>query len=264
MTAPLTLVDSFTSRAFGGNPAAVCVLPGAADETWMRLVARELAMPATAFLHPDGDGYRVRWLTTAAELELCGHGTLASAHVLWESGRLPRDRAASFQTRNGPLSARWKDGWIVLDFPALPPVEAAAPIGLLEILGVTPSWIGRSRLDYIVEVGDERIVRELQPDFVRLRDVQTRGVIVTSRSASPERDFVSRFFAPSTGLNEDSATGSAHCCLAPYWASRLGRTSLVAHQISPRGGVLKVAIDGDRVRLEGQAVTVMRGEISTV
>jgi PhzF family phenazine biosynthesis protein len=264
MTAPLTLVDAFTSRAFGGNPAAVCVLPAAADDAWMRLVARELAMPATAFLYPNGDGYRLRWFTATSELELCGHGTLASAHVLWDSGRLPLDRPAAFETRGGTLGARRHGEWIELNFPATPAVESAAPAGLVDTLGVTPTWIGRSRLDYIVEVADERLVRELQPDFVRLRDVQTRGVIVTSRSASPDRDFVSRFFAPSTGLNEDSVTGSAHCCLGPYWTARLGRTSLVAHQISPRGGVLKVAVDGDRVRLEGQAVTVMRGEIATV
>lgn len=262
MTAPITLVDAFTSRAFGGNSAAICLLESPGDETWMRLVARELAMPATAFLHPDGDGYRLRWFTSTTELELCGHGTLASAHVLWESGRLPSDRAAAFRTRGGALGARRHGDWIELNFPATPAVDAPAPAGLVEALGVTPRWVGRSRLDYIVEVGDEQIVRDLQPDFARLREVQTRGVIVTSRSASPERDFVSRFFAPSTGLNEDPATGSAHCCLGPFWAERLGRSSLVAHQISSRGGVLKVTVDGDRARLEGQAVTILKGEIA--
>ena len=203
MTAPLTIVDAFTSRAFGGNPAAVCVLAAPGDEAWMRLVARELAMPATTFLHPNGDGYGLRWFTATTELELCGHGTLASAHVLWDSGRLSPDRAATFQTRGGTLSARRRGDWIELNFPATPAVEASAPAGLIETLGVTPRWIGRSRLDHIVEVDDEQTVRDLQPDFARLREVQTRGVIVTSRSATSDRDFVSRFFAPSTGLNED-------------------------------------------------------------
>ena len=262
MTAPLTIVDAFTSHAFGGNPAAVCVLAAPGDEAWMRLVARELAMPATTFLHPNGDGYGLRWFTATTELELCGHGTLASAHVLWDSGRLSPDRAATFQTRGGTLSARRRGDWIELNFPATPAGEASAPAGLIETLGVTPRWIGRSRLDHIVEVDDEQTVRDLQPDFARLREVQTRGVIVTSRSATSDRDFVSRFFAPSTGLNEDPATGSAHCCLGPFWAERIGRRSLVAHQISSRGGVLKVTVDGDRVRLEGQAVTILRGEIA--
>jgi len=258
----LTLVDAFASRPFEGNPAAVCILDGPRDDEWMRLVACETNMPATAFLHPDGDGYALRWFKSAVELELCGHGTLSSAHVLWETGRLYADQPARFHTRAGPLSATLDDGWIELDFPATPPKPAPAPAGLVEALDVTPISIGRSRLDYIVEVAADTTVCGLRPDFERLRTINTRGVIVTSRCTSGDFDFVSRFFAPSTGLNEDSVTGSAHCCLGPYWGQRLGKSSLVGRQVSARGGTVKVRLNGDRVRLSGQALTVFRGELA--
>lgn len=258
---PLTVVDAFASRPFEGNPAAVCVLDAPRDERWMRLVACETNLPATAFLHPAGDAYGLRWFKSAIELELCGHGTLASAHALWESGRLKRDESACFETRAGALTATRRDDWIELDFPAAPDTTAPAPPGLLEALGVTAACVGRSRYDYIVEVEGDDIVRRLQPDFARLRDVQTRGVIVTSRSESGDFDFVSRFFAPSTGLNEDSVTGSAHCCLGPFWARRLSKSTLVGRQVSARGGTVKVSLDGDRVRLAGQAITVFTGHL---
>lgn len=263
----LLFVDSFAARPFEGNPAAVCFVDGPRDEHWMRLVACETNLPATAFLHPIGDGYAIRWFKSAIELELCGHGTLASAHALWESGRLPSDREARFESRGGTLTANRRDGWIELNFPAVPDSPATAADGLVEALGVPGSnasnvrYIGRSRLDYIVEVGEEGDVRQLSPDFGRLRQVQTRGVIVTSRSKSAEYDFVSRFFAPSTGLDEDSVTGSAHCCLGPFWGTRLDKRSLVGRQVSARGGTVRITLDGDRVRLSGQARTVLTGKL---
>jgi PhzF family phenazine biosynthesis protein len=259
---PITQVDAFTAAPFGGNPAAVCLIDDSAQESWMRLVARETGMPATTFVRaePSG-GYHLRWFTATAELELCGHGTLASAHVLYERGLVQSDRPACFTTRGGSLAATRCNGWIELDFPSIPDEVAPVPDDLAEALGVDLQYVGRGRLDYIVEVASEEVVRNLMPDLVRLRGIRTRGVIVTSRSSSGEYDFVSRFFAPATGIDEDAVTGSAHCCLAPFWSRRLGRNSFVARQLSARGGVVRVALDGARVRLAGQAVTVLRGEL---
>ena len=261
MTNPIVQVDAFASGAFRGNPAAVCLLAAAADEEWMRRVARETNMPATAFVHATGGGFALRWFTTAGELELCGHGTLATSHVLWETGRVKHDEPARFETRGGSLTATRSGGWIELDFPAKPDETIAPPPELLGALKVGATYVGRSHFDVIVEVEHEEIVRALQPDFGRLRSVEARGVIVTSRSASADCDFVSRFFAPAVGIDEDAVTGSAHCCLGPYWSRRLGKTSFVAHQLSSRGGVVRVAVAGDRVRLGGQAITVVRGEL---
>ena len=254
-------VDAFTSEMFAGNPAAVCLLDDSRDADWMQHVARELRAPATVFVRRTGDGRQLRWFSPAVELELCGHGTLAAAHVMWETGELSSNEPARFQTRNGTLTAVTNDGWIELDFPATPDVPASPPAGLAEALHATPKYVGRSRFDYLVELEDERAIRALQPDIAALRAIPTRGVIVTSRADDGRADFVSRFFAPSAGIDEDHVTGSAHCCLAPFWSRRFGRTRLSARQLSPRGGVLKVAIEGDRVRLAGQAVTVMRGEL---
>lgn len=261
MTVSTTLVDAFTSEPFRGNPAAVCLLPAARDSHWMQRVARETRAPATAFVHPEEDGFGLRWFTTDTELELCGHGTLASAHVLWECRAIERDSIARFRTSGGRLTAVRRGDWIELDFPSTPATPAETPPGLVEAIGVTPRFVGRSRFDYLVEVADEETVRVLAPDFGRLSAIATRGVIVTSRAASSGVDFVSRFFAPSVGLSEDSVTGSAHCCLAPFWSRRVHKTSLIAHQLSERGGVVRATVNGDRVHLAGQAVTVMRGEL---
>ena len=261
MTTPILQIDAFTSQPFAGNPAAVCILNGQADKDWMQRVAREMNLSETAFLRQQEQGYELRWFTPSVEVDLCGHATLASAHALWELGHLRSDETARFHTRSGLLTAERRGDWIELDFPATPPVEAAAPNGLLSAIGVSPAYVGRSRFDYIVEVENERIVRDARPDFAALRGVETRGVIVTSRSSTPERDFVSRFFAPAAGVDEDPVTGSAHCCLTPFWSARLKKDALVAHQISARGGVLKVRVDGARVRLSGQAVTVLRGQL---
>jgi PhzF family phenazine biosynthesis protein len=261
MSVPLFQVDAFTSEAFRGNPAAVCLLDAPADEPWMQRVAAEMNLSETAFVSPRADGFDLRWFTPTVEVALCGHATLASAHVLRETRRLAASAVARFHTKSGVLAAA-KDGeWIELDFPATPSEPADAPAGLLEALGVEAVAVGRSRFDCLVEVADEAIVRALRPDFVRLRSVDARGVIVTSRAESAGVDFVSRFFAPASGIDEDPVTGSAHCCLAPYWAAKLGRTDFVAHQLSARGGELRVTLAGARVRLRGQAVTVLRGEL---
>ena len=256
-------VDSFTDRPFAGNPAAVCVLASAADERWMKDVAREMNLSETAFLHREEDGWRLRWFTPAAEVDLCGHATLAAAHVLWEDGHLEPDATAAFRTRGGLLTASRRGAWIELDFPGTAPAAAAAPAGLLEALGVARAVaVGRSRFDVLVELEDAAQLRALRPDFGALSRVDARGVIVTAAGDVPGADFVSRFFGPAVGVDEDPVTGSAHCCLAPYWSARLGRDELVGYQASARGGWVRVAVRGDRVLLGGQAVTVMRGELS--
>jgi PhzF family phenazine biosynthesis protein len=199
------------------------------------------------------------WFTPLVEVDLCGHATIASAHVLWERGRLPESAQARFHTRSGLLTADRRGAWIELDFPATPALGSEAPTALAAALGVTPKWIGRSRFDYLVEVDSEETVRGVTPDLKTLATVDTRGVIVTAPSASRAYDFVSRFFAPRAGIDEDPVTGSSHCCLGPYWAARLGKREMTAYQASARGGVVRVRVAGDRIALGGQAVTVLRG-----
>lgn len=254
-------VDAFTAEPFRGNPAAVCVLAEPADETWMQNVATEMNLSETAFLYPQDDGYNLRWFTPVAEVDLCGHATLASAHALWETGHLPADAQARFYTKSGLLTAQRNSDWIEMDFPAEVAIETPAPPILIEALGVTPAWAGKNRLDYLVEVGDAATLRRLRPNFGLLKTLASRGVIVTSRADSPDFDFVSRYFAPSFGIDEDPVTGSAHCCLGPYWQTRLSKGEFVAYQASPRGGVARVRVNGERVLLAGQAVTVLRGEL---
>lgn len=267
MALDLYQVDAFTDRAFAGNPAAVCWLPEAREAEWMQRVAREMNLSETAFLvrRGGGDGFDLRWFTPAVEVDLCGHATLASAHVLWESGLLPAGETARFHTRSGLLTAErlaGADGWIDLDFPAKTAEEVTPPPGLFEALGITEArFVGKSRFDYLLELPSEEAVRALRPDFGRLRTIPVRGVIVTARAAQGPFDFISRFFAPAAGVDEDPVTGSAHCTLAPYWGGRLGRDTLLAHQASERGGVLRLRLAGDRVKLGGQAVTVLRGQL---
>lgn len=261
MALAITQVDAFSSAPFAGNPAAVCVLPEARTDAWMQRVAAEMNLAETAFLSPCPDGYGLRWFTPAVEVDLCGHATLASAHVLWETGALAAAETARFHTRSGLLTALRRDDWIELDFPATPAEPCAAPAGLAEALGASPLFVGRSRFDLLVELADEAAVRGLRPDFGRLARIEARGVIVTSRSSDPARDFVSRFFAPQSGIDEDPVTGSAHCCLAPFWGARLGQGALLARQVSLRGGELRLELAGERVRIQGQAVTVLRGEL---
>ncbi len=256
-------VDAFTAEAFLGNPAAVCVLSEPKGERWMQSLAREMNLSETAFLHPEEKGYRLRWFTPKVEVDLCGHATLASAHILWEVGYLSQEDEAKFFTRSGLLTARWAQGWIELNFPAEEAKDSTAPPELINALGISPDYVGKNRFDYIIEVASEQIVRSIQPDFPLVATTTNRGVIVTSLSSSREYDFVSRFFAPAVGIPEDPVTGSAHCCLGPFWMNRLHKNELVAFQASERGGVVKVRVQGDRVHLAGQAVTVWRGELSS-
>ncbi|HEX4133987.1 MAG TPA: PhzF family phenazine biosynthesis protein [Bryobacteraceae bacterium] len=252
-------VDAFTSKPFAGNPAAVCVLPAAADEQWMRDIAREMNLSETAFLHPENGGYRLRWLTPAVEVDLCGHATLASAHVLWDDGHIPPDTEARFHTRSGLLTCRRDGSWIEMNFPAKLAETAPAPPQLAEALGAELLYVGRNQFDYLVEVANEAVLRGLKPNHHLLRQLPVRGVIVTAPGT--EYDFVSRFFAPGSGIDEDPVTGSAHSALAPYWSSKLGKAEMVGYQASARGGVVKVRMEGDRVYMSGQAVTVLRGEL---
>jgi PhzF family phenazine biosynthesis protein len=254
-------VDAFTDRPFSGNPAAVCILDGPREERWMQAVAGEMNLSETAFLHRRQDGYRLRWFTPAAEVELCGHATLASAHVLWEAGLLEPEEQARFHTLSGLLTALRRGDQVELDFPATPAKPAAPPPELGEALGVLPRYVGQSVYDYLVEVESEDVVRGLQPDLARLRALPIRGIMVTSAAETAGYDFVSRFFAPAVGVDEDPVTGSAHCCLGPFWAERLGKGTLLAYQASARGGTVRVRVEGDRVRLRGRAVTVLRGEL---
>lgn len=261
--AQIIQVDAFSTVPFAGNPAAVCVLSQPAEEGWMQLVAAEMNLSETAFLHPEAEGYRLRWFTPATEVDLCGHATLASAHVLWSEGLLPKDAIAQFYTRSGVLTAVQQQGWIQLDFPRLAVEDAIAPSELPKSLrGMDMAYVGRSGPNFLIEVASEDLVRALRPDMGLLRLLPVQGVIVTSRAhADTDYDFVSRYFAPQVGINEDPVTGSAHCSLAPYWQQRLGKTELMAYQASARGGELRVQCQGDRVMISGQAVTVMRGEL---
>ncbi len=253
-------VDAFTDELFRGNPAGVCILDGAADEKWMQNVAMEMNVSETAFLYKTEGGYDLRWFTPEVEVDLCGHATLAGAHILWETGLLENGCDAVFFTKSGKLTAHNDGDSIVLNFPAETESAAEAPKELVTALGVPFKYVGRNRMDYIVEVDSEKTVRELRPDHRTLKEVDTRGVIVTSLSDDPRYDFVSRFFVPGAGIDEDPVTGSAHCCLGPYWAERLGKTAMKAYQASNRGGVLKVTIDGDRVLIGGKAITVFRAD----
>ncbi|MBI2877221.1 MAG: PhzF family phenazine biosynthesis protein [Candidatus Tectomicrobia bacterium] len=261
MGLPIFQVDAFTPRPFAGNPAAVCVLSQSQEDCWMQAVAREMNLSETAFLCRQAGGFQLRWFTPTVEVDLCGHATLASAHILWEAGYLAAGAPARFYTRSGLLTAAQQGEWIELDFPAEPAESVPAPADLVRALGVTPRSVGKNRLDYLVEVESEEAVCGLQPDFAVLRTVPTRGVIVTSRASSSDFDFVSRFFAPGVGIEEDPVTGSAHCCLGPFWGQRLHRDALTAYQASARGGVVRVRLRGSRVLLGGQAVTVLRGEL---
>jgi PhzF family phenazine biosynthesis protein len=254
-------VDAFTDRPFAGNPAGVCVLTGEVAAEWMQRAAAETNLSETAFVRRREDGdFDLRWFTPVVEVELCGHATLATAHTLWEAGELDVSSPARFHTKSGLLVATRHSDWIELDFPASS-AEACAPLtGLLAALGLSALFVGKTRFDYLVEVKSEGDVRSAQPDFRALKALGTRGVMITARSETSGIDFVSRFFAPGVGIDEDPVTGSAHCALAPYWRQKLGKDDLVGYQASARGGVVRCRVRGDRVLLGGQAVTVVRGE----
>lgn len=253
-------VDAFTHQPFSGNPAAVCLLEGPAAAAWMQNVAREMNLSETAFLYPEGDGFRLRWFTPAVEVALCGHATLASAHILYETGRLEPAEEARFHTLSGLLTAQHCGDEIELNFPATPPAQTVAPAGLVEALEVTARHIAQSRYDYLVEVATLDELLSVEPDYAALRRLPVRGVMVTSPGQG-DYDFYSRFFAPGAGVNEDPVTGSAHCTLGPYWGQRLGKRAMLAYQASARGGMIHVRLEGERVVLGGQAVTVLHGEL---
>ncbi|MBD3918543.1 PhzF family phenazine biosynthesis protein [Paenibacillus sp. PR3] len=262
-TVPIWTVDAFTATPFSGNPAAVCLLDVQPLREWMQKVAAEMNLSETAFLRPLEDGmYELRWFTPRVEVDLCGHATLAAAHILYETGRIGEQETARFETKSGVITACRSGGGIKLDFPSEPVSPFSPPDELIEALGFIPRFTGSNRLDYLVEADDEATVRGLKPDMVLLRALNTRGVIVTSRSsATSSYDFVSRAFFPAIGVDEDPVTGSAHCALAPYWAKRLRKDELRAYQASARGGSLTVRLEEDRVILIGQAITVLSGRL---
>lgn len=264
MSLSIYQVDAFAEKPFAGNPAGVCILEKPADENWMQSVAMEMNVSETAFVvrRDDGD-FDLRWFTPTVEVALCGHATLATSHILWETGTLQPDEIARYHTQSGVLQARQVDGLIELDFPATPPEDCETPDGLMEALGLeSVVHVARPLFDYLVEVESEDIVRTLSPDFAQLLFLGMRGVMVTAKSDDAQTDFVSRFFAPGAGIAEDPVTGSAHCALTPYWAAKLGKNELSAYQASSRGGRLKCTLAGDRVKLAGDAITVLRGELS--
>jgi PhzF family phenazine biosynthesis protein len=269
MPVPIIQVDAFTDTPFRGNPAAVCLLKTPRDDQWMANVAMEMNLAETAFLVADADdagAYQLRWFTPAVEVALCGHATLASAHVLWQEGHIARGTAARFHTKSGLLTCTQVDNWIEMDFPATFVQPADPPAQLAEAIGTEFRFVGRSKFDYLVEVSDENTLRGLKPNHRLLGELPVRGVISTALAAAENRnryDFVSRFFAPGSGIDEDPVTGSAHCSLAPYWAPRIGRQAMTGYQMSSRGGIVKVRHADDRVFLSGQAVTVLRGALET-
>jgi len=264
MTIPLFHVSAFTDQPFAGNPAAVCLLEQKRDTSWMQAVARDQNLSETAFLVPYEGGFSLRWFTPKAEVSLCGHATLASAHILWELGVLDPDQEAEFDTCSGRLTADQLGTHIMLDFPAILAQDDTAPAGLLEALGLSPEAVVHTAVTQamlLVEVASAERLRALAPDFRALARIADLGVVVTCRSDDPRFDFLSRFFAPGVGIDEDPVTGSAHCALAPYWVTRLGDRRLHAYQASARGGILEVEVREDRVLLVGQAITTMRGTL---
>jgi predicted PhzF superfamily epimerase YddE/YHI9 len=254
-------VDAFTDEPFKGNPAGVCILDEPASEQWMQLVAMEMNLSETAFLVRREKGFDLRWFTPTVEVDLCGHATLAGAHVLYESGLVADKEPVVFHTRSGRLEAVRRGGSILLDFPATPPVPADPPVDLARALGARLLFLGKSPFDYLVEVENEGILVGLRPDLGLLKGLGVRGVIVTAGSDGPVYDFVSRFFAPGAGIDEDPVTGSAHCCLGPFWGARLNKTELLGYQASTRGGAVGIHLQGNRVGLLGKAVTVIRAEL---
>jgi len=261
MTIQIYQVDAFTDKPFSGNPAAVCLLSEPMPDVWMQQVAIEMNLSETAFLLQQGERYSLRWFTPVKEVSLCGHATLASAHVLYETGSLKPDETAHFDTMSGSLAANKKGPLIELDFPKRIEEPATAPGELLTVLGAKPIYVGKCGTKYVIEVATEGEVRNLKPDFAKMRQLEGRGVAVTSRAATEQYDFVSRYFAPWIGIDEDPVTGSIHCCLGPFWGKRLGKSELIAYQASARGGSLKIRIGEERVYLSGNAVTIFSGEM---
>lgn len=261
MSTPIFHVDAFTNEPFAGNPACVCLMKKARDERWMQQVAAEMNQAETAFVLREGDGFRLRWFTPTTEVDLCGHATLAAAHVLWETKKVAQKESIGFETKSGVLTCARRGEWIEMNFPATPAeVLSQTPPDLLDALGISAATVARSKFDVLVELSSEKLLRGMIPDIARLKRVPCRGVIVTAK-AGETFDFVARFFAPQSGIDEDQVTGSAYCCLGPWWGKKLGKTELRAFQASQRGGEVGMRLNGDRVLLGGRAVTVLEGDL---
>ena len=261
MSPELHLVDAFTGTPFRGNTAAVCIMDGPADPVWMQQVAGEMKHSETAFLHPGQGSWNLRWFTPEREVDLCGHATLAAAFTLWTAGHEERGSAIAFETRSGTLTAQKDGDWITIDFPAEPVISVSSVPGLDRALGVSPLFVGRNRFDILAELPSAADLCTLEPDMAALATIPARGIIVTAVSDLPHFDFVSRFFAPAVGVPEDPVTGSAHCCLGPYWGEKLKKSELDGFQCSARGGTVRVTLHGDRVILGGHAVHVLSGQL---
>lgn len=250
-------VDAFTNQPFKGNPAGVCLLNSMPDDKTLAAIAGENNLAETAFLLPEQDGYRLRWFSPLVEISLCGHATLASAHVLWEIGLVPRTDTIHFYTLSGLLTATYQDGWITLNFPAREHAPAVLPEAWQSMFDQEIINVAYSVDRYIVELSSAEAVASFIPDRQLL--LAHKCIITAKGAANTPYDFVSRFFAGPIGVDEDPVTGSAHCSLAPYWAERLHKTAFFAYQASPRGGELQVIWQDDRVLLKGQAITVIDG-----
>lgn len=264
MSLSLAVIDAFAERPYAGNPAAICMMTEMLTDQALWRIAAEMNLSETAFLLPEHDHWRLRWFTPTAEVDLCGHATLAAAHWLVETGRAAAGDQIAFHTRSGLLTATVGRDGVTLDFPAEPVAAADPPPELLQALGLDRSqvrFVGRNRFDYLLELADETTVRNLTPDMDRLATVETRGIMATARSDEPARDFVSRFFAPAVGIPEDPVTGSAHCALGPYWQQTIGKEELIGYQASSRGGSVRVRPIGDRVALIGHAFTIWTGTL---
>ncbi len=264
MKLPIFTVDAFTNEPFKGNPAAVCLLKEDIPTSLMQNIAFELNLAETAFVlrEKDSDTYSLRWMTPVSEVDLCGHATLASSHIMWQEGICKKDETINFNTRSGLLTAKYNNGKITLDFPAIPQKKIEYPPELIDAIGgVQPKYVGMTKWNYIIELGSESDIRNLKPDFNVMLKLPGWGTIITAVADMPGYDFISRFFAPEKGIQEDPVTGSAHCALAPYWQGRLGKNTFKAYQASERGGTLDIVIEGDRVYLTGEALTVINGEI---
>lgn len=254
-------VDAFSSQAFAGNPAAVCLLDDERPAHWMQSVAAEMNLSETAFVQPHNGGYKLRWFTPLAEVNLCGHATLASAHILWESEQVASQQTIEFYTNSGILTAQNRHGRIEMSFPVEQVDKRETPTALSEALGMTPIEAWKCQSDYLVVLENEAAVQNLQPELHRLKEIFVRGVIVTAKSDHDEYDFVSRFFAPRVGVDEDPVTGSAHCVLASYWGRKLNKQHMIARQLSKRGGVLYLSLEKDRLLIRGDACTILKGEL---
>ena len=261
MAMKLFQVDAFTQEPFKGNPAAVCLLTQSQPDSWMLALAAEMNLSETAFLLPEGEDWRLRWFTPKTEVSLCGHATLASAKVLFETGLAAKDQPIRFLSQSGILTACWLDGQIELDFPRMIPEPVEVDPRVRDALGLGIQNSVRSGNYFLYEAENASMVRQATPDFKALADSPTPEVIITARSDDPKYDFISRFFAPQLGIDEDPVTGSAHCLLAPYWAKKLGKETFTAYQASARGGVLNVKLSGDRVRIAGHARIVFEADL---